>query len=156
MYLEPEGKIIYSKRFPRTSLEDFLKEHDVTDDFPLPIQLESPDKFFNRMIEDSAYILNPSKAARQQRFIDLAIDLSSNFEIDMEIKDCFYYITTTMYLDCATCAGSLKSMFAELITMSDRISSFISSTDPCDFIISLDYYTHDHYVSIKVEKCVSN
>lgn len=149
MYLEPESKIIYSNRFPRTSLENFLEEHDVTDNLTPPIQLESPDTFFNRMVENSVYVLNPNKVAGQQKFIDLAIELSSDFEIDMEIKDCFYYITATMYLDCATCAGSLKSMFAALITMSDRISSFISPTDPCDFIISLDYYTHDHYVSGK-------
>lgn len=144
MYSEPESKIIYSKRFPRLSVEDFLKEHD-DGELELLIQPEPPATLFKRIIEDNEYVFNPDKAAGRQKFIDLAKELSSDFEIDMKIEDCTYYITVTMYLDCATCAGSLKSMFAELITMSDRISSFIYADDTCDFVISLEYYTHDHY-----------
>lgn len=147
MYLEPEKKVIYSKRFPLESIDDFLKEHDVPDGLIPSTPPEPFDVVYNHMSENSVYVLKADRIVGRQRFIDLAKAISSDYEVDMEIKDCSYYITVTMYLYCSTCAGSLKSMFAELINMCDRISSFTSSTDPSDFIISLDYLTHDHYVS---------
>lgn len=147
MWFKLEGKVIYSKRFPHKSVDELLNEAGLSDfDFPT----EPPEPFsslINRIDEESTYILDEEKQNCRKKFIDLAIELSSDYEIDMEITDHFYYVTATMYLDCASCAGELKAMFTELVSMCDRINSYISKKECCDFVISLDYYTHDHFVS---------
>lgn len=93
------------------------------------------------------YVVRPERISMRQRFIDLAIEFSTDYEIDIEIADHFYYISVTMYLFCASIVGDPKQMISKLIGMCDRISSFTSKTDPCDFSIVLDYFTHDHYIS---------
>lgn len=148
--MEQKEKIIYRKRFTKIDLDNLdmtfsqQENPDLKDDIQKPSV--SFDTFYKRMVANSIYVIKPERVKHKQRFIDLAITLSTDFEIDMDIKEGFYYVTVTMYLLCATCTGSMKSMIAELVSKCDRISSFTSKTDLCDFIISLDYYTHDHYV----------
>lgn len=147
MYPGKAHKIIYSKRFPHQELEDILESQGIPDDL-LPAEPdESFQAFCRRIEENSICISRPDKQAERERFINLAVNLSESYEIDMEITDYFYHISVTMYLNCASCSGELKSLFTKLIVMCDRISSFISRSDPCDFIISLEYNTHDHYIS---------
>lgn len=149
MYPEEPRKVIYSKRFPRQLMDELLKNREVPKDILPAKPSVSYKAFCDRIAKNSTYQPNPDKIAKKERFINLAVTLSESYEIDMEITDHFYFISVTMYLTCAYCTGELKSLFTELIVMCDGISSFLSHSDPCDFIISLDYYTHDHYVSGK-------
>lgn len=132
-----DEKIIYSKRFPRpeplamkAAWEDAGAE--------LPVEPPSLEPIFEHIVEESMFEIDPDKAALQQRFLGLAVKLSSSYKIDMDIKERCSCLSVIMYLDCATCSGELKEMFAELLRMSDHISSFLSKTEPCDFIIALD------------------
>jgi len=118
--IQDEARIIYSKRFPKVNLTGFGKEQGAADDGilkpPMPFE-----EFCKRLVEKSAYFINPYKMIWRQKFIDLAIGLSEEYEIDMDIKEYLYYISVNMYLDSASCAGNLKSMFAALLTMCDRV-----------------------------------
>lgn len=147
MYSEKTHKVIYSKRFPRQNIDEPPKGREVPEEFLPAKPLVSSRAYLNRIAKNSTYLPNPDKMAKQERFINLAVALSENYEIDMEITDCLHYISVTMHLDCAYCTGELKALFTELIVMCDCISSFTSPS--CDFIISLDYYTYDHYISGK-------
>lgn len=149
MYPEKPRKVIYSKRFPHQLMDGLLKDLEVPEDIPPAKALVSYSAFCDRIAKNNTYLPNPDKIAKKERFINLAVTLSENYEIDMEITDHFYLISVTMYLRCSYCTGELKSLFTELIVMCDSISSFTSHSDPCDFIISLDYYTHDHDISRK-------
>ena len=150
MYSEKTHKVIYSKRFPRQNIDEPPKDREVPEERLPTKPLVSSRAYLNRIAKNSTYLPNPDKIANQEKFVNLAITLSETYKIDMEITDCSHYISVTMYLDCAYCTGELKALFTELIVMCDSISSFLSGSDPCDFILSLDYYTHDHYISGKM------
>lgn len=147
MYSEKNQKVIYSKHFPRLNSDEPLKDCELPEELLSAKPPVSCKEFCGRIAQNSTYLPNPDKMAKQERFINLAVALSENYEIDMEITDCLHYISVTMHLDCAYCTGELKALFTELIVMCDCISSFTSPS--CDFIISLDYYTYDHYISGK-------
>jgi len=143
--IQDETRIIYSKRFPKVDLDALCKELDGTDDDILePPPFET---FLRRMTENSAYIINPAKLKCRQEFIDIAVRLSSEYEIDMDIKDHPYYISVCMYLGSASCAGRLKTLFILLLSMCDRVTYLTTKNGTYDFTIILDYRTHDHYLS---------
>jgi len=98
-------------------------------------------------VEDSTYIINPTKLKWRQEFIDIAVKLSSEYEIDMDIEDHLYYISVCMYLGSASFVGRLKALFTLLLTLCDRITYLTTENGDYDFTITLDYHTHDHYLS---------
>jgi len=144
--IRDETKIIYSKRFPKVDLNEFCKGQGGTDDdiFEPPVPFET---FRKRLAENSTYIVNPTKLKWRQEFIDMAVRLSSEYEIDMDIEDHLYYISVCMYLGSASCVGRLKALFTLLLSMCDRITCLTTKNGTSDFTITLDYHTHDHYLS---------
>ena len=149
----PEPKVIYSKRYP--SWDDELK--DLKDNpsgngiavMPKESLNENWKKLMARwdhMVKNSVYVLQPEKMNNLGKYINLAIKFSSDYEISIEITDHFYYTSVTLCFFCCTLGGDFISMFSELLGMSDKISSFMPKDESCDFIVILDYFTHDHYV----------
>ncbi len=147
MSVEFEHKVIYCKQFPHQDIDKLLEEQEVSGEKFSSMPRESPEAFRQRIEQSSTYILRADKAQKKEAFINLAKSLSAGYEIDMKIEEYGYFVSVTMYMDCATYTGEVKKMLTELTIMSENISFFLSSTDPCDFILSLDYFTHDHYVS---------
>lgn len=140
-----EGKLIFSKRFPRLDADEMRAQaaEDPLESAPPP----SFDKFLREVRENSVYVPIPDKIARRQRFIDLAKQLCLDYEIDTEIKEYGHFISVNLHLYCGAYTGTLKRMLSELVSMCDRVCSFRPKTGPYDLTLSLDYYTHDHYIS---------
>ena len=84
--------------------------------------------------------------AQRQKFIDLAIEYSTDYGIDMVIKDRTYFIEVIIYYEYRACSGDETKILSELIGMSDKIYSFDGTSLGCDFTIILDYNTHDQYM----------
>lgn len=146
MFATPEETIIYSKRFPRddfdeTEMAKLLREHPPEE----PIDTEKAFQEFMNRVNNSTYVVRPDKMAFRKKFIDLAIEYSANYDVDMIIKERAYFIEVTMYCMYGACFEDANKMLSELIGMSDRICSFDGKSGDCDFIITLDYYTHDCY-----------
>lgn len=148
MTLPDKEKIIYHKQFPRINPMERCMDKSSLDNTEKEKSLARPiESLWNYMTENSVYNANPKKLAGRQEFIDIAIILSTEYEISMTIKDHLYFVEIIMYWDCCACTGEMKKMLAELVNRCDCINSFIPKGKQCDVILSLDYYTHDHYVS---------
>ena len=142
-----KGTKIYSRRFPKKNMDDFLRERGISPE-TIPEPSISYEQFCKLYEENSEYVIIPQKAKRRQRFIDIAMELSSVYEIDMDIVVYPYYVQVEIYANDATYTRHLKSLYAELAVMSDCITHFTSlKGKEFDFTIILDYHTHTHYLS---------
>lgn len=143
-----EGKKIYSKRFPKKD-DAFMRELSEQADsdeenYEPSVTFE---EFKRHIIEDSVYVVDPKKMKERQTFINLAIELSSEYEINMDITEYCYRVEVKIYADDSSFAGYLKTLFARLITMCDRISHFANLKEKeFDLTLILDYHTHAHYL----------
>lgn len=135
------GKIIYSKRFPQMDPEQLCREAaEDAGDGTAPPPFE---EFLREVRENSVYVPRPDKLQNRQRFIDLAKQLSLDYEIDMDIKEHDHFISVNLHLYCGAYTGTCKDMLSGLLDLCDRICFFKLKTEPCDFTLSLDYMTHD-------------
>lgn len=150
----PEVKVIYSKRYPLDEINDIKADKESG------CVLTASEKTHNmrwnefvakwdHMIENSVYIPLLWKIKYLKTFINLAIRLSSKYEIGLDIKDHLYYTSATFYCFCGIYDGPFMTTLATLMDMSDKFISRLPGDKSCDFIISLDYFTHDHYAEGK-------
>jgi hypothetical protein len=145
-----EKQILYSKRY---SVEQEIaelegKEHTQTE----AEQAEAKAKFqeFLRMVrEESIYIVRPERIAGIGPLIHLAKQLSETFEIDMDIIQGSAQITINIYFFCAAFPKEFLAAFSELLRQCDMLSVFMPKQNDDAVLFSLDYQTHDHYVSGK-------
>ena len=94
-------------------------------------------------MEETVYQPIPERQRLAQKFIAMAKDLSEAYDIDIDIRQKEYFIEVNLHLYCASYPGELTKMFARLFDMCDRFSSFIHTTEPSDFTLSLDFFTHE-------------
>lgn len=143
-----EGTVIYSQRFHANDLEELQNELfenengtiEKTSALPYEVSLQ-------QLREDSVFVRRPDRIKERQRFIELVKDLSISYEIDTDMKEYPYHISVDLYLNYAPFMGPLKHLFSEILNMSDRVYFFQSKMDHRDLLLSLDYFTHDHYLS---------
>lgn len=133
-------KMIYSKRFPKPEIDVSTFKNAP------PIDEETRDRLnrmFQRLLYEDCYVPNPQRIAWSKKFVALAIKLSSEFEIDMDIYENSHCVSVDLYLTCTAFMGDMKDMFAELVKMCDDVSLFLPKDDPHDVLVSLTLYTHD-------------
>ena len=82
------------------------------------------------------YLALPEREKMAQTFIETAIEISNDYELDIEIEEHLSHISATYYFDCGACMGFLK----RIIEMSDDIS-FFEHIKGFDMAMSLDFYT---------------
>lgn len=145
-----EKQILYSKRYPveQDIAELQEKEHAQTE----AEQAEVKAKFQEllRMIqEESVYIVKPERIAGTGPLIRLAKRISETFEIDMDIIRGSGQITVNLYLFCAAFPKEFLTAFSELLRRCDMLSVFTPKQNDDAVLFSLDYQTHDYYVSGK-------
>ncbi|WP_300447376.1 hypothetical protein [uncultured Oscillibacter sp.] len=114
MSVEFEHKVIYCKQFPHQDIDKLLEEQEVSGEKFSSMPRESPEAFRQRIEQSSTYILRADKAQKKEAFINLAKSLSAGYEIDMKIEEYGYFVSVTMYMDCATYTGEVKKMLTEL------------------------------------------
>ena len=145
-----EKQILYSKRY---SVEQEIteldgKEHTQTE----AEQAEAKAKFqeFLRMVrEESIYIVKPERIAGIGPLLHLAKQIYETFEIDMGIIQGSGRITINIYFFCAAFPKEFLAAFSELLRQCDMLSVFTPKQNDDAVLFSLDYQTHDHYVSGK-------
>ena len=82
------------------------------------------------------YLVLPGREKEARHFIQKAIEISNDYELDIEIEEHLSHISATYYFDCGACMGFLK----RIIEMSDDIS-FFDHIKGFDMVMSLDFYT---------------
>lgn len=143
--MDPQGKLIFSKRFQRLDLDEpWAETEEDAGEGALP---PSSSEFFRKIEESSVYVLRPDKWKGRRRFIDLAKRFSLTYRIDMDIKEYEHSISVILYLFHSVYAGEGKRMLTELVALCDRVSSFPEEGETCEFTLFLDYHTHDYYLA---------
>lgn len=139
-----DSKLLYSRRYPLIPCKKEV--------FPprVPKPVESGEKYWRIVDEKSVFVPRPECEGPARQFIALAKELSRSYEIDIDIRQKAYYVEVDLHLYCSVYPRELTFMIARLITMSDRMSSFIFPKEPSDFTLSLEFDTHDYYLDGKL------
>lgn len=139
--MNTEEQMLYSRRYPLVQREiEQLIEEPLPDDWKS--SQESLHEFWRHM-EEIIYRPIPERQEQGQKFIVMAKELSEAYGIDIDIRQKKYFIEVNLHLYCASYPDELTKMFARLFGMCDRFSSFILTTEPSDFTLSLDFFTHE-------------
>lgn len=132
------GEIIYRKQFHRETreefeadLSDFTEEHEECNG-----RVASFEEILKEIHSNITYVVLPEREKRAKAFIKTAIEISNDYELDIEIEEHLSHISATYYFDCSAGMGFLK----QIIEMSDDIAFFDHIKD-YDMVMSLDFYT---------------
>ena len=144
------GEIIYEKHFHKETIEELEKERiDLVEAFGEDAkQAPSFNEIMKMIYSNVTYLALPEREKMAQTFIETAIEISNDYELDIEIEEHLSHISATYYFDCGACMGFLR----RIIEMSDDISffdmiqlfkdvSFFDHLKGFDMAMSLDFYT---------------
>ena len=129
-------KIIYQKKFPKATLEEIENEIWNGENENRQEKEINFDEMVKKLYSDVTFLVLPDKVKKAKNFIQSIIEISNAYELDVEIKDNFSYISATFFIECCIGMGFLK----KIIQMADDIS-FCTHIDDYDLAITLDYYT---------------
>lgn len=142
----PNSKKIYSRQYP--------PDPDIVKLLNTPQTEEEKNSakrsfagFWRCMKEETVYIPMPERIKASRYFIERAKELSEVYELDMDIWEKPYFIQVDLHLRCAAYTTGLTRRVAELFSLCDQFHSFIQPQGPGDFTLSLDFYTHQYYLS---------
>lgn len=127
------GEIIYKKQFHREPIDETEPEvANFTDSGNAP----SFDEIMKEIYSNVTYLVLPGREKKARNFIQKAIEISNDYELDIEIREHLSHISVTYTFDCCAGMGFLKS----IIEMADDIS-FFDHIGVYDLVMSLDFYT---------------
>lgn len=139
-------KKIYSRRYPQApEIMELISRPQTKEEREAAKQ--SFNEFWRQFQEERVYVLMPERIKGARRFVALAEELSEAYGIDMDIWEKSYFIQVDLHLCCASYPTELTRRVAELFCLCDRFHSFILPKEPGDFTLSLDFYTHQYYLS---------
>lgn len=144
-----EGKLIYSKRFPKNERTGLCMKtgEDAMKGPPSLTTLLRGQNIIRSIKKNSVYLFRADKMEECQRFIDLAKEFSQDYKISTEIEKYDFYVSVTLDFPCGVYVGECKRRLSELMNLCDRIALFPSPDEPFLLSFTLDYYTHDCYIS---------
>ncbi len=149
-----DKKVIYSKRY--TPADEQLAQIERLMRRMATEQRETVKKtfkgFWQRLEEESVYVAIQGIEEKSRCFIELAKELSRDYQIDIDIKQGDDTIDVSLHMYCAAYPGDMTRLFTRLFNMCDHFCSFILPSEPTDFTLMLSLYTHDHYLSGKLMK----
>lgn len=127
--------IIYEKKFPKDNWEALIE--DLTLPQPSISTAESYERFEKLLGEEFVYVLLPSRQKGAEEFVNVAMEISDLYEMDIKITRHVSHIAVDYYFN--VCYG-LRHL-RDVIKMADEIS-FYTNTHGYDINLCLDYYTH--------------
>ena len=132
------GEIIYEKHFHKETIEELEKERiDLVEAFGEDAkQAPSFNEIMKMIYSNVTYLALPEREKMAQTFIETAIEISNDYELDIEIEEHLSHISATYYFDCGACMGFLRSIIGMSVDM-----SFFEHIKGFDMAMSLDFYT---------------
>lgn len=143
------GKLVYTKRFPRSRpddriIEEAVKKAEAAKKTPFWTEYK---KYFKQLEKRTVYVEKPEKMEKRQQFIDLAKQLAEDGEIDTDIREYANGIFVSLYLSCGDYGGAAKDLFCALLKQCDDVSVLGSFKETFDFTVYLMYETHECCIS---------
>lgn len=148
-----EKKTIFSKRYPQIvneSLDEELSGNDSKKD-----TYQSGEDFIRHLEKDSRLVPAPERQKKKDMFIRLAVMMSKDYQIDTDIYESDGSIVVNIYIEPSLFSGELKRLFTHLIMIADDISFFIPNDNKHSLLVSLDYFTHELYLSERKVRNIS-
>ena len=152
-----EDGVLYTARFPVPTIEEVDAElAEYAKDSPeiqafLNKPPEDTTKFLKELEERYSYKRRSEAVEGAKKYVDLAIALSKQFEIDMEIKRLERSINVKMDIMLhASYSGSVKQYIDALLHISSEYSVLPKDTEYVTF--SVDYALYDCYDNKTGEK----
>ena len=107
------GEIIYEKHFHKETIEELEKERiDLVEAFGEDAkQAPSFNEIMKMIYSNVTYLALPEREKMAQTFIETAIEISNDYELDIEIEEHLSHISATYYFDCGACMGFLRRRF---------------------------------------------
>lgn len=147
-----EKGLIYSRRYPRDLhltgalvRETELPEDEVEES--LNRIYTSQKKFWARYQDEDSFILKEDRVQPAKEFVQHVEDFCNLHQIDVDIRQENFFVSAELYLSSCVYNRQFIMQFAQLITLSDRISMWLSKDGPGEFIMKLEFDTHDFYVN---------
>lgn len=140
-----EKTIISSMRY-QNPIEEILNDKSEKDCL-IDNKYQTGDDFIRHIEEESEWVLIPERLKRKDLFIHLAKTLSKTYEIDTDIYQNSGGITANIYIEPSLVSGQLKNLFSHLVELADELSFFIPKDKEHSLLVSLDYFTHELYLS---------
>lgn len=133
-------EIIYEKRYPKESMENFIALTDWLNRELSQKPVPSFDQFQKRLEEDYIYILIPHRQRIAKKFVWIAREISELYELDVKITKHVSHISVDYYFGATSCMRYLK----DVIKFADDIS-FFANIEGYKIVLCLDCYTHAVY-----------
>ena len=106
------GEIIYEKHFHKDTIEEIERERiDFVEAFGEDAeQAPSFDEIMKKIYSNVTYLVLPEREEMAKTFIKTAIEISNDYELDIEIEEHLSHISATYYFDCGACMASLEEL----------------------------------------------
>ena len=105
------GETIYKKQFHRETPEEIeTKPSDFIRDYEGKVETPSFEEIMKEIYSNVSYLVLPEREKRAKDFIKTAIEISNDYEVDIEIKEHLSHISVTYFFDCCAGMGFLKSL----------------------------------------------
>lgn len=141
-------KVIYTKRFPKISIEELGDALQSNKDFvSLTAEQESGYDFINHLLNESNYLPVSARIEQKEVFTNKIITFSTEYELDADVTEYFGYILANIYIEPGVFSGRIKELFTNILCMADTFSFAASRENAAVWLVSLLYYTHKHYLS---------
>lgn len=137
-----KGKIIFEKRFPKLTLDDYEKLCENLSEETAPPEWDEPGAFYKKLLEGLVRIAIPDRIESSSFFIALAKEIALSNEIDTVLTEYDDRIVAGFQVDTTSTTIGLK----KLIEYADDVSF---GCDGDYAVVSIIYYTHATFHSGK-------
>ena len=150
-----EDQVIFSQQFPDAQPMAMLKKAEELSRIA-PVEPTSLPPTFDELLrqieEKYTYAPKPDAEKKSKQFIDQAIAVCREFEIDTAIYKRSYEIVADMDLYCGWHDSTTKRALVALLELADDFTLSIDKSKPEYVRIAMSYHTHNIYVDGKLRE----
>lgn len=150
--METSEKIIFLQLFPDEQPVAMLKKaEELSKSIPADSKITAPtfEDMLRRIEEKYTYEPKPDAEKKSKQFIDQAIAVCREFEIDTAIYKRSHEIVAAMDLYCGWHDSTIKRALVVLLDLADDFTLSFDKSKPEYIRISISYHTHNIYVDGK-------
>lgn len=130
-----KGKIIFEKRFPKLTLNDYEKHCENLSEESATTEWDEPGAFYKKLIENMVRITLPNRMESSAIFTAMAKEIALGNEIDTVITEYDDRIVASMQVDTTSSTSGLKKLI-------DYADDVCFGCDGDYAVVGVIYYTH--------------
>ena len=144
------SRVIYAKEYPAAEISARMCRDAIGGQSPLTngtdIAIPDFEKTILAAMDRYSYTSREGAGQGSKEFTALAVSLSDDYEITLEIREYERYISAALELSSGFYSGDIKRRLDKILAMADTVSLTSSRNKPGFIILSADYYLYDRFV----------